>query len=883
MVNKTPLPGPVPLPLRLQILTMRIFALLSVLLLCLNLSAQTRGGAPAGAGRTMPNGRFYGRVVDAANKGVEAASVVLVTMKMDTVSKQRKEVVVGGQLTASNGDFSVENVPVFGQYTLRVTGIGYKTFEQKVQFERPKGATDQAAMLNAIDKDLGNLKLEINQQELSNVVVTAQRPQLTMGIDRKVFSVDRNISSAGGTAVDVMRNVPSVAVDVEGNVTLRNNAPQIFVDGRPTVLTLEQIPADAIESIEIITNPSAKFDASGGTAGILNIVLKKQRRAGYAGNIRASVDSRGRLAGGVDINARQGKINVFASANVMQRKSIGSGITDRTSTNSSAKSILHQQDSSTMNGTFGFGRLGFDYFMNNRNTITVTGNFGKRNMTNVTETMIGTQTHTIRDNTDTSIIQPRITDGRNHGQNGGVQLSYKHNFPKAGHELTADVNFNKGTNTNESIINTQTYRTYPDNVRLPDYAQSQNISGNNQFVVAQADYANPLSDKAKVEGGVRMQVRDIVSDITYARPGSNTNTYYTNQERIYAAYGTYSGKLKNFGYQLGLRAENSTNDGVLNRKQSFKTEYPVSLFPSLFLSQKLSDYNDLQLNYSRRINRPNFFQLFPFTDYTDSLNISRGNPGLVPEFTNSVELSFSHLSKNRDNFIASVYFKNTNNLITQVQQPEFDTFLKRDIYINTFINANRSWVSGLELVSRNKVTKWWDLTSNLNLFTSQIQVPGITPQDPFVSYFLKINNQIKLPKNFSVQISGDYTSRIIASPGGSNSGGGGRGGFGGGGFGGGSSSAAQGYIRPNYGVDAAVRYEFLKERKASLSLNVNDIFRTRKFDSFTESTGFVQNVERRRDPQIFRLNFSYRFGKMDATIFKRKNTRQEDATIDTGM
>ncbi|RYZ21731.1 MAG: TonB-dependent receptor [Chitinophagaceae bacterium] len=829
----------------------------------------------------MPNGRFYGRVVDAANKGVEAASVVLVTMKMDSTTKQRKEMVVGGQLTAANGDFSIENVPLMGQYTLRITGIGYSTFEQKVQFQRPQGSNDPNAMLNAIDKDLGNLKLTINQQELSNVTVTAQRPQLTMGIDRKVFNVDRNITSAGGTAVDVMRNVPSVAVDVEGNVTLRNNAPTIFVDGRPTVLTLDQIPADAIESIEIITNPSAKFDASGGTAGILNIVLKKQRRAGYAGNIRASVDSRLRGTLGADVNVRQGKINVFASANVMQRKSIASGITDRRSSNSYENSALYQNDSSEFDGTFGFGRAGIDYFLNNRNTITLSGNFGKRAMDNGTETRIITNKHNNITGADTALYQPRITDGRNTGHNGGAQLSFKHNFPKAGHELTADVNYNKGTNTNESLISTQNYRTFPDVAREPDYVQSQRIAGNNQFVVIQSDYANPLSDKAKFEGGARVQIRDIVSDISYVTPLRTTNTYYTNQERVYAAYGTYSGKAKNFGYQLGLRGESSTNEGVLNRKESFRTEFPISLFPSVFLSQKLNDYNDLQLNYSRRINRPNFFQLFPFTDYTDSLNITRGNPALVPEFTNSVELSFSHQSKNRDNFIASVYFKNTNNLITQVQQNEFDTFKQRPIFINSFINANRSWVSGLELVSRNKITTFWDLTSNLNLFTSQVKVTGITPQDPFVSYFVKINNQFRLPKNFSIQLSGDYTSKIVSGPGGSNSGGG-RGGFGG--FGGGGGGAtAQGYIRPNYGVDMAVRYEFLKERKASLGLNMNDVFRTRKYDAYTATTGFEQNIVRRRDPQVLRLTFSYRFGKMDATLFKRKNTRTEDGGLEGGI
>jgi len=240
---------------------------------------------PPGAGRTggqqQMNGRFYGKLVEATSgKAVEYASVQLTQNKFDTASKQRKDVIVTGMLTRPNGEFSLENVPLFGQYKLKVTGIGYKPFEKTIGFDlkRPAGGTpDPSAMLNAIDKDLGNIKIELEEKVLENVTVNASRPGLQLGIDRKIFNVDKNIVSAGGTAVDIMRNVPSLNVDIDGNVTMRNNAPQIFVDGRPTNLTLEQIPADAIQSVELITNPSAKFDASGGTSGILNIVLKKRK------------------------------------------------------------------------------------------------------------------------------------------------------------------------------------------------------------------------------------------------------------------------------------------------------------------------------------------------------------------------------------------------------------------------------------------------------------------------------------------------------------------------------------------------------------------------------------------------------------------------------
>ena len=295
----------------------------------------------------------------------------------------------------------------------------------------------------------------------------------------------------------------------------------------------------------------------------------------------------------------------------------------------------------------------------------------------------------------------------------------------------------------------------------------------------------------------------------------------------------------------------------------------------MFLSNKVNETDELQLNYSRRINRPNFWQLFPFTDISDTLNISRGNPGLNPEFTNSLELSYMKIfKKNRDNFLASVYFKNTNDLITRIQQREFVPAYDDTLLVSSFVNANKSYVTGLELTNKTKMTKWWDLTANANFFTAKIDLNDQPDPDQFLSYFLKLNNAFKLPKNFSMQLSAEYQSKIISSPGGS--GGGGRG-FGGGGgmFGGGGNSAAQGYIRPNFSVDAGIRFEFLKEKKASLSLNVNDIFRTRKYDAHSESPFFVQDSWRRRDPQVARLNFNWRFGKFDPNLFKRKSTKGE--------
>lgn len=259
------------------------------------------------------------------------------------------------------------------------------------------------------------------------------------------------------------------------------------------------------------------------------------------------------------------------------------------------------------------------------------------------------------------------------------------------------------------------------------------------------------------------------------------------------------------------------------------------------------------------------------------MNISRGNPDLKPEFTNSVELSYQKTFKNRDNFLASIYYKNTNDLLTRYQVTDNDILSHKEVLVNTYINANSSYVTGLELISKNKITSWWDLTSNLNLYTSKIKIddPNLPKQDQFVSWFGKLNNNFKLPKNFTFQLSGDYQSKTILPPGGSSSNN--RGGWGGM-FG--SPSASQGYVRATYGVDVAIKFEFLKNKQASVSLNVNDIFRTRRQDIHSESEYFIQDAFRRRDAQIFRLNLSWRFGKFDASLFKRKNMKNQN---DNGM
>lgn len=860
---------------------------ITLLVLCFSVTYAQMPGMGGGrgqmGGQNMNMGHFYGKILDSvSNKPLEAASVQLIQNKFDSATKKRKDVVVGGMLTTKKGEFSIENLPIMATYKLKITAIGYKTIEKRVNFEMNMSAArsgDFSSMLSAVDKDLGNIKLEADAKQLENVTVSASKATLEMKIDRKVFNVEKNLNSVGGTAVDVMKNVPSVNVDIDGNVSLRNASPQIFVDGRPTTMTLDQIPADAIASVEIITNPSAKYDASGGGAGILNIILKKNRKAGYNGNLRAGIDMRGRPNLGGDVNMKQGKVNFFAAGQFGMRKSISNVKTDRVDYNADTTSYLKQRNKPINRGFFAFGRAGMDYFIDNRNTLSIGGNLVRGQFK--TTDLINTYRDTVRPSGTISDRGERGSKSTGNFRNYGATLSFKHNFAKANKELTADFNYNYSKNDNVGDYTTQ-YFFSNNSPKTPQFIEQSKGGGTNRFITIQTDYADPITSSMKIEAGLRAAFRNFTSfnnNFVQTTPGQYllipglSNDYKFNDE-LYAGYLTFSHQRKKLSYQLGLRAESSSYTGnLVSKNQKFKTEYPLSLFPSAFATYKLNDKEDMQLNYSRKINRPNFFQLIPFIDYSDSLNLSVGNPGLIPEFTNLLELSYSNQYKAGNSLLATVYFRNTNDLITRYQYKDANPNPARadSVIITTYANANRSYTVGLELTGKNKPAKWWDLTTNLNLFNSTIKagnIPGTVSSSLF-SWFAKINNNFKLPKNFSIQLSADYTAKTLVAPGGGGNRGMGMM------FGGGSQPSAQGYIKPIFGADFSIRKEFLKNNAASITLQFSDIFRTRLYATHNESAFFVQDNERRRDPQFVRLNFNWRFGKIDVSLFKRKNLKGE--------
>ncbi len=808
-------------------------------------------GASRGAGNSQVH--LFGKVLDAQGETVPFANVLLMQRARDS-SGTTKTLLYKGTLTENNGEFSFEELTWKPNLLLRISAIGFTDFEQELTIQ------PQAEI------DLGKLTMPESAQDLDEVTVTAMEYSMRLDIDKKVFNVGQNSVSEGGTAVDVMRNVPSVNVDIDGNVTMRNSSPQIFLDGRPTTLTLDQIPADAIESVEIMTNPSSKYDASGGGGGgILNVVLKKNKKTGYNGNVRAGVDSYGSANFGSNFNVRQNKINFNIGLNgrLDNRRTYGS--VDRTNYEDGiAAAILNQENQDRNNGGMVFARFGLDYLVTNKLTLSLSGvkMLGSRGSVSTqdytTDSLFNTYT--------TTTYSSRNSESDRSMNNTGLVFGLKQLLKREGEEWTLDANYFSGTNdflSNYSTTNAQGSST--DLIR-----QKIEGGGTNRNLILQTDYVIPFKT-VKLEAGLRAALR--------SRSTINNNFYYRDSvqdyvqvyaptsnfdysDQVYAAYTSVSGKVGKFGYKAGLRAESSRYQGKLTLvDEQFSNAFPLSLFPTLFLSRELKGNQDIQLSYTRRVNRPDFRELIPFTDSTDKFNISRGNASLVPEFTQALELSYMKQFKKGHTLMFSTYYRYSNNLITRYIYEDENGQL-----INSYINANSSYNGGFEITAQNSLFKWWELTSNVNIYNSRVNVSdevNAAGTQALWSGFAKINSNFRFKNDFSLQLSGMYQSRTNSA-----SGSGGR-------DSGGppnmqAQSSSQGYIDDYFSIDIALKKSFLKN-KLAVTLSMSDIFRTRYNTIYSHSDYFDQVYRRISNPQQLRLNVSYNFGKVDAVLFRRKS------------
>jgi outer membrane receptor protein involved in Fe transport len=814
------------------------------------------------------SGRIYGKVVDAkTNKGFDAASVQVIKITRDSAGIS-KDSIVAGMLTPSNGNFSFDNVSFSDSLKLFITAVGYGSLEQPIK--------SNAFSISTPERDLGNFKIAQEAKVLQNITVSSTRAALQMGIDRKIFNVEKNLTSTGGTAIDVMKNIPSVTVDVDGNVLLRNASPQIFIDGRPTILTLDQIPADNIEQVELITNPSAKFDAAT-TAGIINVVLKKNRRVGFNGIASVSGGTPKLFSSNLTFNMRQGKFNFFASGNYNRSGGTANGKTLRQNkSNGIVQNYFNQQSINDRMRKFTSARFGFDFFIDNRNTITLSQHFVDGKFTNDEYQDQEYLTNlAVLDRTG-----KRFSEGDNGFNRSSSQLNYTHKFLQPGRQLTADVNYNSGTGHNKANIINSYFNKDGTSYSSPDKVLNNGNNGNDQLTV-QVDLVSPKGDKSKFETGVRtfIQTNKNIFD-AYSLDSSDNQTilplssHYKFREVVNAFYVTYSNKINNnFTYQAGLRAEQSKFDGeLLDKGQKFGYDYPGSLkniwdalFPSMFLTKHISEGEEIQVNYTKRIRRPNFWQLNPFIDINDPQNLRQGNPLLRPEYTNSFEFNYDKTYKG-GNFLGVIYYKNNMRDITQysdtISAAEYQQLnnaaVDPNAILNTFINAHSTNSLGGELTLQQKLAKNFDIVPSVNMQYRKVnaEINNINLSNEGFNWEAKLITNYKIEtKNSSVfnnlgfQLTGEYEGPEVIP---------------------------QGKRKEQYGVDFALRKDLFKEKKGTLTFSINDVFNTYRFGSIYDTEAFYQDSYRRWNVRSFRLTFSYKFGSSNFSLFKRKVENRDE-------
>ena len=800
---------------------------------------------------TEKGAQITGKVIDASTKqGMEFANISL----RKTGSKEFIKGTVSDQL----GAFRLDGVSN-GNYVVAVSVVGYATFEKELTI-----GTGQKTI------NLRNILLKEDTQLLNEVQVVGQRSQMKFEIDRKVFNVDQSLATAGGSASDVLGNIPSVQVDPEGEVSLRGNSSvTVWINGKESGLSadnraqiLEQLPVESIERVEVITNPSAKYNPEG-TAGIINIVLKKNRKAGYYGSLQAGVDTRGGYNAAGNVNFSSGKFESFVNVGTRVRKSEGEGYTNRQNLddNGNPVSYLNQlrNDEDTRKPVI--ARMGTTYHATDKDHFSFSG-FGllgrgdETDWLNYTSNIPGSFTNSLR----TSAEKRKMNIGN-------FEIGYKRDFSeKSNLDLSASYNLLNIT-PESSFLQVS---NYAGGTSTSSYQFQENVMKPRKWEF-QADYVTEFGEQNKIEAGYKgdfLTSKSKVSTYSGISEGNaafNEGLYnnFTYDQNVNALYATYSKRINRFGIQLGLRGEHTrTNTNSLGYNQS-ETDHPAykddyfSFYPSAFLSYQLPSNNELQLNYTRRVSRPWGGQLNPFVNLTDSTNISYGNPLLLPQYSNSLELNYI---KNWENHTlsASLYYRNTDNVIQRI------SYRDGDIMKSTFENIAKTQSAGTELILKNNLFRMIDLTSTLNFYYNKLDgfsylpeeatTPVVGEADEDFSWSARIIANVMLPWGVSLQATGDYNSRELV---------------------------AQGYRKANHAIDLGLRKSFL-DRKLSLTINTRDLLNSRKRETITSGSGFSQESVFARSGRTVGFTLTYNFGNMKGSS-KRPDRQEQQNNGDGGM
>lgn len=797
-----------------------------IALLCLGLQAQ-RPQSPEQ--RTI---RLTGTILDQdTGRPLEYATIVL----QDAEDPSR----ITGGITDIDGKFSVETPA--GRYNIRVEYISYKPY-----------SLDNQRLTQS--RDLGEIRMAISAQELEAVEVVAERTTVEVRLDKKIYNIGKDITTSGGTVTDALNNVPSVAVDVEGNISLRgNDNVRILINGRPSALAgfgstdaLQQLPADAIEKVEVITSPSARYDAEG-TAGILNIILKREKTLGFNGSINSFLGYPTTSGITANVNLRSDKVNIFNTTGVRYRNSPGNGFFDNTYTSGSFDRIIEDRDIDRKDRGFNTN-IGMEYFINERSSLT--GSFFWRfskdeDVTeNLTERFVGEQvdSRTFREQEE--------TEDDNSYQ---VSFNYRNKFDDEGHLLTADVQYSKDREEQEAVIEERITFPTDDLLALENVLQEEDQS---EWLI-QADYVRPMED-AQFEAGFRSNLEETITDYRLDSLDQATGQFVVNRaltniftynENVHAAYTQYGNKLGKFSFLTGLRLEYTQLKGEVETEfdieeledllgqdvdLNFDKRY-LGLFPTVNLIYELSEDENVSLGYNRRINRPRGWFINPFPSRSSRTNIFQGNPDLDPAFSNAFDLGYLRRWRTLT-LTSSVYYQRETGSFERVQEPTGITTPDGIEIIRTIpINLSTNQRYGAEAGILYNPTRWLRINSSFNFFrfVTEGEFNDVDYGAENNSWFARFSSKVTLPGKVDWQ-----TNMFYRGP----------------------SNNAQTEFKGIFSMNLAFSKDIMNDN-GTILLNVQDVFNSRKRQSFTQTDFFTSDSEFQWRVRSIRLSFVYRFNQ----------------------
>lgn len=810
------------------------------LLACLSLVNSVLIAQPKGPPGGRPpieladnTGAFMGRVLDAqTGEAILLANVLVYTTGTDEL--------ISGNTTNERGLFIVKGLP-YGEYDIEVSFLGYETQRR----EQLRVSAD-ARMVRT-----GKFGLTSASADLEQVEVTAERAAVQFGLDRRVFNVEKDVASSGGTAEDLLRNIPSVTVDLDGNISLRGSQNvRILINGKPSTLAgldrqgfLQQLAAANIQSIEVLTNPGAKYDPEG-MGGIINIITKQQNRQGF--NVLGSINigTNNKYNANAGFNYRVGKFNWQANYSFNDDERWFRGQRYRGTETADTTWYLYQDINGDRFRQSHRLRLGLEYFLSSRASLELKGNRGWEDGND----------RSSRDNSFFSINQTPLFDsfrgeiGTETEEDWEVNLDYRQRFREEGRLLDISVQYSEEAENEEERFEEIFTLPGPDGERLDIDQQRNPQPQRDDFWLAQVNYEQPLGEAFKLEAGSRVTLRGLYSDNEFYDYNPNTDEFelvtslsneFEYQEDVFAGYGTLSNKSERWEWQLGIRAEQTMTEARLLEPvlDAFPNDY-FSLFPSAFLTHKIDDNTSVQANYSRRINRPRFRALNPFVDQSDPLNPRGGNPFLLPEFINSYELTYLR-SSDIGSLSIGGYLRQINDMITRVIQPDPAT----GVNLRTFANLNSGRNYGLEVIGTLRPSKKMRLVLSGNAFRTELEGNNAESDLNAAGYQFsgRLQANYTLGKDLGAQLTGFYRSPGIRP---------------------------QGEMRALYSMDIGLRKPVLKG-KGNITFRVTDIFNTRRWRFFNESLGISDDAEFQRESRIAYLGFNY-------SLRQDKSSRRRD-------